>query len=85
VAFQQVQKYEKGANRISASRLQQVANTLQVPVSFFFEDVVAGMCFFGEGFLVAGAEATFRFSEAGADRFSGLGTSGQFTAVGCET
>jgi transcriptional regulator with XRE-family HTH domain len=39
VAFQQVQKYEKGANRISASRLQQVANTLRVPVSFFFEDV----------------------------------------------
>jgi transcriptional regulator with XRE-family HTH domain len=36
--FQQVQKYEKGVNRISASRLQQVANTLQVPLSFFFEN-----------------------------------------------
>jgi transcriptional regulator with XRE-family HTH domain len=33
-----VQKYEKGANRISASRFQHIANKLQVPVSFFFED-----------------------------------------------
>ena len=37
VTFQQVQKYEKGANRIGASRLQQIGNVLQVPVSFFFE------------------------------------------------
>ena len=37
VTFQQVQKYEKGVNRVSASRLQQAANILQVPVQFFFE------------------------------------------------
>jgi transcriptional regulator with XRE-family HTH domain len=37
ISFQQVQKYEKGANRIGASRLQQTANFLQVPVSFFFD------------------------------------------------
>jgi transcriptional regulator with XRE-family HTH domain len=37
VAFQQVQKYEKGTNRIAPSRLQPLANLLQVPVSFFFE------------------------------------------------
>lgn len=37
LTFQQVQKYEKGANRISASRLQQTAHILQVPVTFFFE------------------------------------------------
>jgi transcriptional regulator with XRE-family HTH domain len=37
LTFQQVQKYEKGTNRISASRLQQISNILQVPVSFFFE------------------------------------------------
>jgi transcriptional regulator with XRE-family HTH domain len=37
LTFQQVQKYEKGANRIGASRLQQIAQILQVPVSFFFE------------------------------------------------
>ena len=37
LTFQQVQKYEKGTNRISASRLQQMSNILQVPVPFFFE------------------------------------------------
>jgi transcriptional regulator with XRE-family HTH domain len=39
LTFQQVQKYEKGANRIGASRLQQISNILQVPVTFFFEGV----------------------------------------------
>src|SRR6478672_7773752 len=37
LTFQQVQKYEKGANRIGASRLQQISQILQVPVSFFCE------------------------------------------------
>jgi transcriptional regulator with XRE-family HTH domain len=37
ITFQQVQKYEKGANRISASRLYYAAKTLGVPVHFFFE------------------------------------------------
>jgi transcriptional regulator with XRE-family HTH domain len=37
IAFQQVQKYEKGTNRVSASRLQHISNILQVPASFFFE------------------------------------------------
>jgi transcriptional regulator with XRE-family HTH domain len=37
LTFQQVQKYEKGTNRISASRLQQIASIQQVPVTFFFE------------------------------------------------
>ena len=37
LTFQQVQKYEKGTNRIGASRLQQISTVLQVPVSFFFE------------------------------------------------
>jgi transcriptional regulator with XRE-family HTH domain len=37
LTFQQVQKYEKGANRISASRLQQLCKILSVPVPFFFE------------------------------------------------
>jgi transcriptional regulator with XRE-family HTH domain len=36
VTFQQVQKYEKGANRISAGRLQRIAEVLGVPVAFFF-------------------------------------------------
>jgi transcriptional regulator with XRE-family HTH domain len=37
LTFQQVQKYEKGTNRISASRLQQLCRILQVPIAFFFE------------------------------------------------
>lgn len=37
VTFQQVQKYEKGTNRISASRLQQIGAVLGVPVGYFFE------------------------------------------------
>ena len=41
LTFQQVQKYEKGANRVGASRLQQLSQTLQVPVTFFFEGAPA--------------------------------------------
>ena len=37
LTFQQVQKYEKGTNRIGAGRLQQLSHVLQVPVEFFFE------------------------------------------------
>jgi transcriptional regulator with XRE-family HTH domain len=37
LAFQQIQKYEKGINRVGASRLQQIAHILHVPVEFFFE------------------------------------------------
>ena len=41
LTFQQVQKYEKGSNRISASRLQHISQILQVPVPFFFEGAPA--------------------------------------------
>ena len=37
LTFQQIQKYEKGVNRVGASRLQQIAHILHVPVEFFFE------------------------------------------------
>ncbi len=37
LTFQQVQKYEKGTNRIGASRLQHISQILQVPVEFFFQ------------------------------------------------
>src|SRR6266568_1102259 len=37
VTFQQVQKYEKGVNRVGAGRLAKIADTLKVPISFFFE------------------------------------------------
>ncbi len=38
LTFQQIQKYEKGTNRIGASRLQQISSVLGVPVAYFFED-----------------------------------------------
>lgn len=39
LTFQQVQKYEKGANRIGASRLYQIARVLSVPVEFFYDGI----------------------------------------------
>ncbi|WP_448190152.1 helix-turn-helix domain-containing protein [Azospirillum sp. sgz301742] len=41
LTFQQIQKYEKGGNRVSASRLWQFCQVLDVPVSFFFDDMPA--------------------------------------------
>ena len=41
IKFQQIQKYETGANRVSASRLWDIADALEVPVSFFFEGLEA--------------------------------------------
>ena len=38
ITFQQVQKYEKGTNRVGASRLQNISAILSAPISFFFED-----------------------------------------------
>jgi transcriptional regulator with XRE-family HTH domain len=38
LTFQQVQKYERGANRIGASRLHELSQVLNIPVSFFFDD-----------------------------------------------
>jgi transcriptional regulator with XRE-family HTH domain len=42
LTFQQIQKYEKGMNRIGASRLQQIGKILKVPVAFFFEGAPEG-------------------------------------------
>ncbi len=39
IKFQQIQKYETGANRISASRIWDIAAAMEVPVSFFFEGI----------------------------------------------
>tara|TARA_Y100000590_G_scaffold363946_1_gene421937 strand:+ start:127 stop:450 length:324 start_codon:yes stop_codon:yes gene_type:complete len=38
VTFQQIQKYEKGTNGVSSSRLMQLANFLKVPITYFYED-----------------------------------------------
>lgn|SRR3990167_4807482 len=43
LTFQQIQKYERGANRIGASRLFQLSRILDVPISFFFDDLPAAL------------------------------------------
>src|SRR5579863_5266785 len=48
LTFQQVQKYEKGTNRVSASRMQQFAKILDVPVPFFFEGAPAARVIGGD-------------------------------------
>ncbi|HVZ30400.1 MAG TPA: helix-turn-helix transcriptional regulator [Asticcacaulis sp.] len=48
LTFQQVQKYERGVNRISASKLYEIAQFLQIPLTYFFEG-------FGEGERTSGA------------------------------
>jgi len=50
IKFQQIQKYESGANRVSASRLWSLAHALDVPISFFFDDLNAGNARPVEGF-----------------------------------
>lgn len=68
VTFQQVQKYEKGANRIGASRLQEIARILEVPVSFFFEDAQHAL---DAGHMLAQSHpaADYAFAEDASARF----------------
>ncbi len=56
LTFQQVQKYEKGTNRISASRLQQISKILAVPVEFFFEGSPGGEPNGAPGFAETGGQ-----------------------------
>jgi transcriptional regulator with XRE-family HTH domain len=42
ITFQQIQKYEKGTNRVGASRLQAMSDALEVPVAYFFPEAVPG-------------------------------------------
>jgi transcriptional regulator with XRE-family HTH domain len=42
LTFQQVQKYEKGMSRISAGRLHEIARVLEIPISYFFDDMATG-------------------------------------------
>ncbi len=60
LTFQQVQKYERGANRVGASRLYDLARVLDVPVSFFFDDLTPESA--------AAAEATAQRSGDGVQR-----------------
>jgi transcriptional regulator with XRE-family HTH domain len=49
ITFQQIQKYENGANRISASRLYEFSKVLDIPVSFFFDNYEGGSAAFSLG------------------------------------
>ena len=60
ITFQQVQKYEKGVNRISASRLQRISQILNVPPSFFFQNA--------PGQTANGAEAS-GFSDSASSQY----------------
>ncbi|MBB6012107.1 transcriptional regulator with XRE-family HTH domain [Aquamicrobium lusatiense] len=50
ITFQQIQKYEKGTNRVGASRLQAIASIMEVPPAFFFENAPTDELTAGEGF-----------------------------------
>ena len=58
ITFQQVQKYEKGTNRVGASRLQDIASILTAPVSFFFDDVPGHEQSGGRGFAENGPNSS---------------------------
>ena len=67
ISFQQVQKYEKGLNRVGASRLQEIADILQVKVSFFFEGINNGNGQSDESSNSADPVMTFIQSKQGLD------------------
>ena len=69
LTFQQVQKYEKGVNRIGAARLYEIARILEVPVQFFYDD-------FGDG-----PETMIGFAETSAGRTEGEDKSDFFQAL----
>ena len=59
VTFQQVQKYERGTNRISISRMYEMASALGVPASFFLEDLPTQSLEIGQAGFAEEAQATF--------------------------
>lgn len=65
ITFQQIQKYERGANRISASRLHKLSETLGVPVGYFFE-----------GYNEDEPERAYGFSDTPQEDFSWLEENG---------
>jgi transcriptional regulator with XRE-family HTH domain len=56
LTFQQVQKYEKGTNRISASRLQQISETLNIPLAYFFKGAPVAEGSVNSGFAESGSD-----------------------------
>jgi len=64
LTFQQIQKYERGANRISAGRLFQFSKILTVPISYFYEN-------FGDDFEQTPPSATYGMSDNNQESFGG--------------
>ena len=67
LTFQQVQKYERGANRIGASRLYDLSRVLDVPVGFFFDDLSDGAKILAPGLINANMAAMAAIPEALSD------------------
>jgi transcriptional regulator with XRE-family HTH domain len=74
LTYQQVQKYERGANRVGASRLFDISRVLDVPISFFFDDMPEGMdatpVSGPRGRMYGVAEAQEPFSNGGDDNLT---------------
>ena len=60
VTFQQVQKYERGANRVGASRLYELSQALDVPVGYFFEGMPEAVSLADSALHAQGQDADFR-------------------------
>ncbi|CAA7625729.1 helix-turn-helix domain-containing protein [Magnetospirillum sp. UT-4] len=67
LTFQQIQKYERGANRIGASRLFDLARVLDVPVGYFFEGLAEEAMALSPGLLAKMAPADATFPDQGKD------------------
>jgi transcriptional regulator with XRE-family HTH domain len=68
LTFQQIQKYEKGANRISCSRIYDFARLLEVPTSYFFDDLPAEQALFGAASAPLASDAVDAALSSGSDR-----------------
>ena len=64
LTFQQVQKYERGVNRVGASRLFDLSRVLDVPISFFFDDMPAPMADAAAATSGIGSRRMFGFADA---------------------
>jgi transcriptional regulator with XRE-family HTH domain len=66
LTFQQVQKYERGVNRVGASRLFDLSRVLDVPISFFFDDMPEPLAnvYGGQSNAIGGGRRTYAFAEA---------------------
>jgi len=67
LTFQQIQKYERGMNRVSASRLWDISRVLKVPMNFFFEDMTDEIALCSPRMLKGGMQMVVEDSVKGFD------------------